>query len=467
MKADLFARLNGFMIQLPPLRERPNDLYYLIKSYNFDIYKTFKYFSHEPQIQRHAFNSLLNYHWPQNLRELHKSMESAHVHLIKACMGHFSQKNLIIKDQQIEILFQQIQDVFVAKENIVSAQIKVPTNLVENHEISKYLIQELSSEYGHFILSQEHFHLQQVNHKTNSLSPIQSAAKEWQDFLKVNIDEIENLKDIQSHQSDLSNVELFMIFDSLPDGSLYPDNDPQFGIKVFSTVISQFGNDSDLLVNKLWSVLKINEDSQSKSSPSQKVYANVLKYRVQEEQLKYDIHQYFSNFPRYDDVDQPQIEFLAKDTLRIDSKGRIECFFQQNQSTHRYILHSNEEVDFSKIEFLLVEQLFEEEQLVFYLYGEFHNQKNIIGPLPVLQSVKEEFLMKVLDEFEEEKRQLILKSPKKSLKVYNEPYLGFFDLVEKVYYNAKKQDFFFKLSKTPQESPSLQKTLFYLSYKIS
>ncbi|PCJ21482.1 MAG: hypothetical protein COB02_02500 [Candidatus Cloacimonadota bacterium] len=466
MKADLFARLNGFMIQLPPLRKRPNDLLFLINSYNQSIYQNFNYFSTIPLILKETSNYLQSYHWPQNLRELHKAMESAHVHLIKACMSYFSKTNLNIVNDIATINFQKLKDIFLTKttENII--EIKLNQSLKDEQEISKFIINHLSQNYGDFILNSRHFNLHQQVTSNQVLTPIQSAVIEWQDFLKTNLTEIENLKDIHSGQSKVSNVDLFMIFDSFPDGRLYPDNDLQFGIKVFSTVIAQFENDSETLVKKLWSVLKITETSSDIKTPSQKVYTNVLKYRVQEEQLKSDVHQYFSSFPRYDDEDEPKIEFLAKDTLRLDSKGRIECFFKQNENTYRYILQSNQEIDFSKIQFLLVEQLIEEEQLVFYLYGEFNTQKNIIGPLHVLQNIQEEFLMKVLDEFEEDKRQLILKVSKQNLITYNEPYFGFFDLVEKVYFHSKKNEFFFKLSKEPKDSSHLQKTLFHLTYKI-
>lgn len=464
MKADLFARLNGFMIQLPPLRERPNDLLYLINSYNQSIYQNFHYFLSPPIILKETFCLLQNYSWPQNLRELHKAMESAHVHLIKTCMTLFTKDNLKIVNQIATIELNQLKDVFLPNINQSVIQIPLETNLTHLHEITKFLIHKLSENYGDFTLTPKHFQLHQQIHSSKKLSPVQFAVIKWRDFLKANLTEIDNLKDIESHQSKVSNVDLFMIFDSYPDGRLYPANDPQFGIKVFSNVISQFGNNSDILVQRLWSVLKLNESSTD--NPSQKVYANVLKYRVQEEQLKSDVHQYFSTFPRYNDEDEPAIEFLAKDTLRIDSKGRIECFFKQSQSTLRYILHSNEDIDLSKIEFLLVEQLFEEEQIIFYLYGEFKAHLNIIGPLPIIQSIKEEFLMKVLDEFEEEKRQLILKVSKKETITYNEPYFGFFDLVEKVYFHPSKHEFFFKLSKEPQESKHIKPTLFHLSYQL-
>lgn len=466
MKADLFARLNGFMIQLPPLRERPNDLLFLIENYNQSIYQNFNYFSSAPVILQETLNVLQDYSWPQNLRELHKAMESAHVHLIKTCMTLFTLDNLKAIDDLVTIDLNQLKTVFLPNNNPTTIQIRLEPGLNTQHEISKYIIHKLSVDYGHFTLTPDHFQLHQQIQPSKTLTPVQSAVIEWRDFLKANLTEIDNLKDIESHQSKISNVDLFMIFDSFPDGRLYPENDLQFGIKVFSNVISQFGNNSDDLVQRLWSVLKLNESSATSKNPSQKVYANVLKYRVQEEQLKADVHHYFSSFPRYNDEDEPTIEFIAKDTLRIDSKGRIECFFQQDQCTLRYILHCNEDIDLSKIEFLLVEQLFEEEQIVFYLYGEFNAHQNIIGPLPITQSIKEEFLMKVLDEFEEEKRQLILKLSKKDTITYDEPYHGFFDLVEKVYFHSSKQEFFFKLSKKPQESTNIKPTLFHLSYQL-
>jgi len=65
---DLFHRLNEFVISLPSLRERREDIPVLAKYFlneaNQELNKKIKGFSAE------AMKSLLNYHWPGNVREL-------------------------------------------------------------------------------------------------------------------------------------------------------------------------------------------------------------------------------------------------------------------------------------------------------------------------------------------------------------------------------------------------------------
>lgn len=72
---DLFHRLNEFYINLPPLRERKEDISILAKYFldeaNQDLNKKIKGFSGE------AMKSLFNYHWPGNVRELRNAVKKA------------------------------------------------------------------------------------------------------------------------------------------------------------------------------------------------------------------------------------------------------------------------------------------------------------------------------------------------------------------------------------------------------
>jgi DNA-binding NtrC family response regulator len=72
---DLFHRLNEFHIDLPPLRERKEDLPVLTKYFlgeaNRDLGKKTEGFSGE------AMKFLLDYHWPGNIRELKNVIKKA------------------------------------------------------------------------------------------------------------------------------------------------------------------------------------------------------------------------------------------------------------------------------------------------------------------------------------------------------------------------------------------------------
>lgn len=74
-REDLFYRLQGFLIHLPPLRDRDNDKIILAKHFLKEASSRFsvghKFFSHA------AIEELLNYSWPGNVRELKSVVERA------------------------------------------------------------------------------------------------------------------------------------------------------------------------------------------------------------------------------------------------------------------------------------------------------------------------------------------------------------------------------------------------------
>ncbi len=74
-RQDLLYRINTITIELPPLRERGNDILLLAEFY-LDKYKI-KYEKYGLKIGRGAKNALLNYSWPGNVRELQHAVEKA------------------------------------------------------------------------------------------------------------------------------------------------------------------------------------------------------------------------------------------------------------------------------------------------------------------------------------------------------------------------------------------------------
>ena len=85
LRADLYYRLNTFQIEIPPLRERKEDIPPLVSSFlkRFaqQLGKT------EPAIAPEAFQKLLDYSWPGNVRELQNAIEYAVVLARKAEIG--------------------------------------------------------------------------------------------------------------------------------------------------------------------------------------------------------------------------------------------------------------------------------------------------------------------------------------------------------------------------------------------
>jgi transcriptional regulator with PAS, ATPase and Fis domain len=75
-REDLFYRLNVFQINLPPLRDRKNDIMLIaekfIDSLNYKLQKSIEGFSSQ------AKSILISYHWPGNVRELKNIVERAY-----------------------------------------------------------------------------------------------------------------------------------------------------------------------------------------------------------------------------------------------------------------------------------------------------------------------------------------------------------------------------------------------------
>jgi DNA-binding NtrC family response regulator len=72
-REDLLYRINTIQIELPPLRERGEDIIILAE---FFLKKfTYKYGKPEIKINQQAHDKLLNYSWPGNIRELQHTIE--------------------------------------------------------------------------------------------------------------------------------------------------------------------------------------------------------------------------------------------------------------------------------------------------------------------------------------------------------------------------------------------------------
>jgi len=75
LRADLYYRLNTFQIEVPPLRERKEDIPPLVASFVKQFAQQLD--KPEPAIAPDAFQKLLDYSWPGNVRELQNAIEYA------------------------------------------------------------------------------------------------------------------------------------------------------------------------------------------------------------------------------------------------------------------------------------------------------------------------------------------------------------------------------------------------------
>ena len=74
-REDLFFRINTVSIEIPPLRQRPDDIIWLADRFLNDIAS---FTGHEPKLlSSEASDRLLNHSWPGNVRELRNRIERA------------------------------------------------------------------------------------------------------------------------------------------------------------------------------------------------------------------------------------------------------------------------------------------------------------------------------------------------------------------------------------------------------
>lgn len=75
LRSDLYYRINTFQIEVPPLRDRKQDIppmvAFFLKQFAQQLGKP------EPEIASDAFQKLLDYSWPGNVRELQNAIEYA------------------------------------------------------------------------------------------------------------------------------------------------------------------------------------------------------------------------------------------------------------------------------------------------------------------------------------------------------------------------------------------------------
>jgi formate hydrogenlyase transcriptional activator len=74
-RADLFYRLNVFPVEVPPLRERPDDIPLLVRHFVQQFARRMG--KAVDTIPSETMNVLVRYHWPGNIRELQNLVERA------------------------------------------------------------------------------------------------------------------------------------------------------------------------------------------------------------------------------------------------------------------------------------------------------------------------------------------------------------------------------------------------------
>jgi transcriptional regulator with PAS, ATPase and Fis domain len=129
-REDLLYRINTIQIELPPLRDRGNDIFILAE---FFLKKyAYKYNKPSLKINQQAHDKLLKYSWPGNIRELQHTIEKA---VILSESTVLKPEDLYLKDNS-------------------SINSTSPFNTLE--EMEKQMIQQaLDKNYGNFTAAAE------------------------------------------------------------------------------------------------------------------------------------------------------------------------------------------------------------------------------------------------------------------------------------------------------------------------
>ncbi|MEM8891850.1 MAG: sigma 54-interacting transcriptional regulator, partial [Bacteroidota bacterium] len=92
-REDLYYRLQGFLIHLPPLRERGNDIVILAKHFLENFCKQNR--MQTKTITKEALESMMSHTWPGNVRELKALVERA---VLISDNNHIDVDDLIYSD---------------------------------------------------------------------------------------------------------------------------------------------------------------------------------------------------------------------------------------------------------------------------------------------------------------------------------------------------------------------------------
>jgi DNA-binding NtrC family response regulator len=122
-REDLYYRLKVITIELPPLRERKEDITelvnFFIRKYNQELGKRIK------GIEEHAIKALIGYHWPGNIRQLESVIERA----VLICES----SNIFLKDIKSELRLLQGNHIL---------DFDLPDNGVNFEEVEKELLRK-------------------------------------------------------------------------------------------------------------------------------------------------------------------------------------------------------------------------------------------------------------------------------------------------------------------------------------
>ncbi|MDO5576621.1 MAG: helix-turn-helix domain-containing protein, partial [Fibrobacter sp.] len=130
LRSDLFYRLSEFQIDVPPLRERGNDVL-LIANAIVENYRK-KFNSQKLTLSSRAENALLYYSWPGNVRELENKLSRAAI----TCVNQIIEPEdlMLTASSATGLTLREARDIF-EREFLVNVLKRVKFNLSDAAKI--------------------------------------------------------------------------------------------------------------------------------------------------------------------------------------------------------------------------------------------------------------------------------------------------------------------------------------------
>ncbi|MFA8300573.1 MAG: sigma-54-dependent transcriptional regulator [Hyphomicrobiales bacterium] len=121
-RQDLYYRINTITINIPPLRERPEDIH-ILASHFLNIFN--EKYNKNLSINQNALASLINHNWPGNIRELEHCIEKA-VILNENTIQHIDIEKLSFSTQTKSLKLDEIE-----KQTIIEA-LRLNNGIISN-----------------------------------------------------------------------------------------------------------------------------------------------------------------------------------------------------------------------------------------------------------------------------------------------------------------------------------------------
>lgn len=134
-REDLYYRLNICMVQIPPLRQRKEDIICLAETF---IKRYSKKYGLDKSFSDEAYERLCEYHWPGNVRELENTVHRLYI----------SEKDLVIESESIDRLLDDnvYSDVILDIKTEVKAESKLDFNKIMDEQEKRIIAYALKKE---------------------------------------------------------------------------------------------------------------------------------------------------------------------------------------------------------------------------------------------------------------------------------------------------------------------------------